>query len=72
LIYFAYFCLGLFVGVGLTVLWLAVFAGPPVDHVTLEPVQRQPDFGDAYMEREARRVERPLYEKSVAGVVVKD
>lgn len=34
-----------------------------------EYVPQQADFAHAYWEREARRVERPLEERSVAGVV---
>jgi len=34
-------------------------------------VVHQPEFATHYMEREARRVERPLYEKSTPGFVVR-
>lgn len=33
--------------------------------------QRSPEYAHDYLEREARRVERPLEERSVPGVVVK-
>ena len=34
-------------------------------------VVHQPEFATHYMEREARRVERPLYEQSTPGFVVR-
>lgn len=35
-------------------------------------VVHQPEYATNYLEREARRVERPLYERSVPGFVVRE
>lgn len=71
-----YFCLGM--AIPLTVQALGVFftykeqVNQVVDGNDILPRNPDPEVAHDYSTREARRVERPLYERSVPGVVVRE
>lgn len=71
-----YFALGM--AVPLTIKALALFftykeqVNEVVDGNDIRPRNPDPEVAYDYSTREARRVERPLYERSVPGVVVRE
>lgn len=69
IITFAAFVFGVICGVWCVLMWLA--AKTADERMVAEEVFAQ-ELADSYETREARRVERPLYERSTAGVVFRD